>query len=64
MYLTKWTIWQQVKLQSSTVISVDWPVKLSEDINLQVLHENNATQHAVGVVGWMKSTLKLRTHKR
>lgn len=34
-------------------------VKLSEDINIQVLLEKYATQHAIGVVGWVELDSKV-----
>jgi len=34
-------------------------VKLSEDINIEVLREKFATQHAIGVVGWVEVDAKI-----
>lgn len=34
-------------------------VKISEDLNIQVLREKYATQHAIGVVGWMAADAKV-----
>lgn len=39
-------------------------VKLSEDVNLQVLHEKYATQHAVGVVGWIEIDSKVENTQK
>jgi len=39
-------------------------VKLSEDVNLQVLHEKYATQHAVGVVGWIEIDSKVENAQK
>ena len=33
--------------------------KFSEDINIQVLREKYATQHAIGVVGWLEFDSKV-----
>ena len=33
--------------------------KFSEDVNIQVLRERFATQHAVGVVGWLEFDAKV-----
>ena len=33
--------------------------KFSEDVNIQVLREKYATQHAVGVVGWVSFDAKV-----
>lgn len=34
-------------------------LKISEDLNIQVLREKYATQHAIGVVGWMAADAKV-----
>lgn len=34
-------------------------IKISEDVNIQVLREKYATQHAIGVVGWMSADAKV-----
>lgn len=34
-------------------------VKISEELNIQVLREKYATQHAIGVVGWMAADAKV-----
>lgn len=34
-------------------------LKISEDLNVQVLREKYATQHAIGVVGWMAADAKV-----
>lgn len=34
-------------------------IKISEDLNIQVLREKYATQHAIGVVGWMAADAKV-----
>ena len=34
-------------------------VKITEDLNIQVLREKYATQHAIGVVGWMAADAKV-----
>lgn len=39
-------------------------VKLSEDVNIQVLHEKYATQHAVGVVGWLEIDSKVENTQK
>jgi len=39
-------------------------VKLSEEVNLQVLHEKYATQHAVGVVGWIEIDSKVENTQK
>lgn len=39
-------------------------VKLSEDINIEVLREKYATQHAVGVVGWVELDSKIENEQK
>lgn len=39
-------------------------VKLSEDISIEVLREKFATQHAVGVVGWMEIDSKVENNQK
>ena len=39
-------------------------VKLSEDVNIQVLHEKYATQHAIGVVGWVEFDAKVENAQK
>lgn len=39
-------------------------VKVSEDISIQVLREKFATQHAVGVVGWMELDAKIENEQK
>lgn len=39
-------------------------VKVSEDISIQVLREKFATQHAVGVVGWMELDAKIEDEQK
>lgn len=39
-------------------------VKVSEDINIEVLREKYATQHAVGVVGWIELDSKLENAQK
>ncbi len=39
-------------------------VKLSEDVNIQVLHEKYATQHALGVVGWVELDSKVENAQK
>lgn len=39
-------------------------VKLSEDINIEVLREKFATQHAVGVVGWIEVDSKVENAQK
>ena len=39
-------------------------VKLAEDVNIQVLHEKYATQHAIGVVGWVELDSKVENAQK
>lgn len=39
-------------------------VKLSEDINIEVLREKFATQHAIGVVGWVELDSKIENEQK
>ena len=39
-------------------------VKLSEDVSIEVLREKYATQHAVGVVGWMEFDSKVENAQK
>lgn len=39
-------------------------VKLSEDVNIQVLREKFATQHAIGVVGWVELDSKIENEQK
>ena len=39
-------------------------VKLSEDINIEVLREKYATQHAIGVVGWVELDSKIENEQK
>lgn len=39
-------------------------VKLSEEVNIQVLHEKYATQHAIGVVGWVELDAKVENAQK
>lgn len=39
-------------------------VKLSEDVNIQVLREKFATQHALGVVGWVELDSKIENEQK
>jgi HK97 family phage major capsid protein len=39
-------------------------VKLSEDINIEVLREKFATQHAIGVVGWIELDSKVENAQK
>lgn len=39
-------------------------VKLSEDINIEVLREKFATQHAIGVVGWVEMDSKVENAQK
>lgn len=39
-------------------------VKLSEDVNIQVLREKFATQHAIGVVGWIEIDSKVENAQK
>ena len=39
-------------------------VKLSEDISIEVLREKFATQHAIGVVGWMELDSKIENAQK
>jgi len=39
-------------------------VKLSEDVSIEVLREKFATQHAIGVVGWMEIDSKVENAQK
>ena len=39
-------------------------VKISEELEIQVLREKYATQHAVGVVGWMELDSKIEDEQK
>ena len=39
-------------------------VKISEDLEIQVLREKYATQHAIGVVGWMEIDSKVENAQK
>ena len=39
-------------------------VKLSEDINIEVLREKYVTQHAIGVVGWIELDSKIENEQK
>lgn len=39
-------------------------VKLAEDMNIEVLREKFATQHAVGVVGWLEMDAKIENEQK
>ena len=39
-------------------------VKLSEDINIEVLREKFATQHALGIVGWVELDSKVENEQK
>ena len=39
-------------------------VKLAEDISIEVLREKYATQHAIGVVGWMEIDSKIENEQK
>lgn len=39
-------------------------VKISEDVNIEVLREKYATQHAIGVVGWMEVDSKVENQQK
>lgn len=39
-------------------------VKLSEDVNIEVLREKFATQHAIGVVGWVEVDSKVENEQK
>ena len=39
-------------------------VKVSDDINIEVLREKYATQHAVGVVGWIEIDAKIENQQK
>lgn len=39
-------------------------VKLSEDVNIEVLREKYATQHAIGVVGWIEIDSKVENDQK
>lgn len=38
-------------------------VKISEDMNIEVLREKFATQHAIGVVGWLEMDAKIQNEQ-
>lgn len=38
--------------------------KFSEDINIEVLREKYATQHAYGIVGWLEFDSKIENHQK
>ena len=39
-------------------------VKLSEDVNIQILREKFATQHAIGIVGWVELDSKIENDQK
>lgn len=39
-------------------------VKLTENMSIEVLRENYATQHAVGVVGWLEMDSKIENSQK
>jgi HK97 family phage major capsid protein len=39
-------------------------VKFSEDINIQVLREKYADEHAVGVIGWLELDAKIADQQK
>lgn len=39
-------------------------VKLSEDMNIENLREHFATQHAIGVVGWLEMDAKIQNEQK
>lgn len=39
-------------------------VKVSEDMNIEVLREKFATEHAIGVVGWLEMDSKIEMNRR
>ena len=39
-------------------------MKLSEDVNIEVLREKYATQHAIGVVGWIEIDSKVENAQK
>ena len=39
-------------------------VKLSEDVAIEVLREKFATQHAIGVVGWIEIDAKVENAQK
>ena len=39
-------------------------VKLSEDVSIEVLREKFATQHAIGVVGWIEIDSKVENAQK
>ena len=39
-------------------------VKLSEDVSIEVLRERFATQHALGVVGWIEIDSKVENAQK
>lgn len=39
-------------------------VKVSEDMNIEVLRERFATEHAIGVVGWMEMDAKIENEQK
>ena len=39
-------------------------LKVAEDANIQVLREKFATQHAIGVVGWISADAKVEHEQK
>ena len=39
-------------------------VKVSENMNIEVLREKFATQHAIGVVGWLEMDAKIENEQK
>ena len=39
-------------------------VKVSEDMNIEVLREKFATEHAIGVVGWLEMDSKIENEQK
>jgi HK97 family phage major capsid protein len=39
-------------------------IKLAEEINIEVLREKFATQHAIGVVGWIEIDSKVENAQK
>ena len=39
-------------------------VKVSEDMNIEILRERFATQHAIGVVGWLEMDAKVENEQK
>ena len=60
-------IWLTLQQGKTTVYYGDFSglaVKLSEDVSIEVLREKFATQHAIGVVGWIEIDSKVENSQK